>query len=449
MVNYLIDGNGALGPTDCRRVGPNVTGCYDYDIRENSYALMYVALDGLFDPNPTQAAAAAAAVSLDMQNRWTPSQQAAGEWVMGADVTGYASWINGFTVTAQPGYSTITAQPGSTFNQSSFPAPPFSAGSPPLAIWLATGGTALPASNAQGDTAWYYVQYLDSTHLQLIDTNGNPVNYVAGTACSAPSCSGLAWSISGLLGYGSQPFMVGIQNRAFYLVNQLLASNNPATSQPYDPVNANLASGYTLSNANWFATTGLNSNTKGLYYGRAFVDCEPPSKAYPGCDSGLYADRELNGEGLNVATTAYILNPGAASIKTLGDLMMSAMFSCTPAAPGYDGVCIQGDQAVPTGFMYSGGAQHKWWGYYWGIGANWSWASARLGGVSPPIPRVVQVSLNLGIATQAVLTLVRPDGTSSQVTCTSSPCAVTIDAREGDHLLSINYLDPYRWNSCR
>jgi hypothetical protein len=51
------------------------------------------------------------------------------------------------------------------------------------------------------------------------------------------------------------------------------------------------------------------------------------------------------------------------------------------------------------------------------------------------------VSLNFQGATQAVLTVVAPDGTSTQVTCSSSPCPVTIDAREGDHLLSINYLN--------
>jgi hypothetical protein len=120
---------------------------------------------------------------------------------------------------------------------------------------------------------------------------------------------------------------------------------------------------------------------------------------------------------------------------------MSAMFSCSPGSIDYDGYCTQADFVPNGGYLYGATTQHKWWGYYWGVGGNWSWASARLGGTAPPLRRVVMVSLNFQGATQAVLTVLAPDGTSTQVTCTSSPCPVTIDAREGDHLLSINYLN--------
>jgi hypothetical protein len=64
-----------------------------------------------------------------------------------------------------------------------------------------------------------------------------------------------------------------------------------------------------------------------------------------------------------------------------------------------------------------------------------------LGGLLPPIPRVVQLSLDFQNATHAELTVTRPDGSTSQVTCSTSPCPVTIDARLGDHLVSIKYLN--------
>jgi hypothetical protein len=148
----------------------------------------------------------------------------------------------------------------------------------------------------------------------------------------------------------------------------------------------------------------------------------------------------LNSEALNVATIAARFNPASAISITLGNTMIAAMYAQTGES-GFDGANILGDLVNP-GFMYVGNAQHKWFGAFWGVGADWSWASTRLGGLRPPIPRVVQVSLDFQMASQAVLTVVRPDGTSSQVTCTSSPCAVSIDSREGDHILSIKYLNP-------
>jgi hypothetical protein len=94
--------------------------------------------------------------------------------------------------------------------------------------------------------------------------------------------------------------------------------------------------------------------------------------------------------------------------------------------------------------MYSSSSFPKWFGYFWGIGAVWAWPSVRLGGLVPPQPRVVDLSANLnfpGNATQAWVTVTKPDGTSAQVICTASAtCQVTMDAREGDHLLSIRYL---------
>jgi hypothetical protein len=160
----------------------------------------------------------------------------------------------------------------------------------------------------------------------------------------------------------------------------------------------------------------------------------------PGCDSGLLGDRELNSELLNVATIALRLNPTSTTALTLGNTMMAAMYAQL-GEPGFDGTNILSDLINP-GFLYTTSSQHKWLGAFWGVGANWSWASARLGGLRPPLPRVVQVALDFQTASQAVLTVIRPDGTSSQVTCTSSPCPVTIDGRQGDHLLSIKYLNP-------
>ena len=464
MVNYLIASPGSV-PQSCNLVGPTSTTCGGgfTDTRESSYALGDVALDVLFDPSPTQVATSAAAVSRDMNNRWDPWQQSNGTWYMCGDVTGYSSWINSFTASVSVGSSTVTAQSGQTWSQGNFVAPPFGPGNIPSSIWFNPNGTTVPepassfGAATSGDTAWYYVKYINSTTLQLIDVNGNPVNYTSNVSCTS-SCSGLGWSVSGLLGCGVQPFMVGINSWAFWTVSQALATTNPSTGTAWDAVNANKAASFTLANATWTATTGVDFNTytagssgsatvNGLYYGRGFVSCEPPtySTANPMCDNNAFFDpngsfqqgRFLNGEGVNIATKAAILNPGSNLVKLLGDTLMGAMFG-TPGTPGGDNYNIASN--LTTNYI-SFTSAHKWWGYFWGIGAGWSWPSARLGGLTPPIPRVIQQELNFGAATQALLTITRPDGETSQVTCTSSPCAVSIDARQGDHLIQVQYLD--------
>ena len=305
------------------------------------------------------------------------------------------------------------------------------------------GGTGYTVAAVSGTTATINVsgvgctassaRIYDAVRVQLSDINGNPVTYIADNSC-ANSCSGLGWEVGGVLGEGSQPYQVGIESRGFYFTSLALRG--------YDDVSANAAQAFILSNANWTSSTGLNSTNKGLYYGRVFPTCEPPAAAYPGCDSGLIGDRDLNGEGMNTANMAFLLYPGSATAKTLGDLLMSAMFSVAGdgSSPGFDGTNILGDLS-PGGYMYASNSSHKWFGYYWGASAPWSWPSIRLGGLMPPVPRVIDVSLNFQSSAQALLTVTRPDGTSSQVTCTSSPCPVTIDSRQGDHLLSIKYLD--------
>ncbi len=444
LTNYLIGIQSP--PNSCSRIGPvppyssygtpvNICG---FDLREQGYADTYVAFDALFDTNPTQAAAAQQALSLEMQNRWIPQQQAAGEWL--ENEPSNSSQNAGFTVTATNGSSTVTVQSGYSWPNGAFAAGPYSASNPPSSFWINSSGTNPLYSNSQGDTDWYYacLGANPSTQITLCDVNGNPVNY-AGTGGS-----GLGWQVGGLTGFGNQPYQVGIQNRAFYFISQALAG--------YDPPSAASAAQFTLSNAYWIATTGFNSTNKGLYYGRVFPNCEPPSKAYSFCDSGLLGDRELNGEGMNVAIAAYALNfatfgqssdgSKANAIRLLGDAMMSAMYSVPgdASAPGYDGTNILGDQ-YPNGYQYTGNGQHKWFGFYWGIGGGWSWASTRLGGVTPPAPRTIQVSPDFQVSSLDVLTVTRPDGSSSQVNCTSSPCSVVIDSRQGDHLLLTRYFD--------
>jgi hypothetical protein len=65
------------------------------------------------------------------------------------------------------------------------------------------------------------------------------------------------------------------------------------------------------------------------------------------------------------------------------------------------------------------------------------------GGVAQLENRAITAAFNLASvpnATEARVTLTRPDGSTAQATCSSSPCSVPADVRQGTHLLRIEYL---------
>jgi hypothetical protein len=435
ITQNFINKNGQQAQPLCNGIGPNVSTCGAIpDTRENAYELEIAALDAMYSDNSTNAGIALAALQLDMQYRWPPN---ASNYFSQTD-GGNGSWNNwvGSSATVTVGSPTVTIT-GHPLGPSYFPAPPWSNANPSISIWFTPSpASTLPVSNASGDSHWYFGStYVDSTHFMLTDSSGNPTPYVSDVSCSRGTCSGIGYELAGLAGVGQQPFMVGIVSDGFYHANAALFSSYPAQ--------AAAAATYALQNGNWMATTGLNSSQKGLYYGRIYISCEPPATGNGSCiDATTQQARDLNAEGLNTASVGYQLNGySSVTLLTLGDEMMNAMFAC-PGDPRSDGTCIVYSDL--QGYMIGGLGLAKWFGYFWGIGANWAWPSVRLGGLLPPQPRVVDLSVNLNFpsnAIQALVTVTKPDGTSAQVVCTASAtCQVTMDAREGDHLLFIQYL---------
>jgi hypothetical protein len=460
VINFLIGQgtpNGTL--TSPCSVGPTITNC-GQDVRDGAYGLEWAAQDALYNsgaagasPNPAQYTLDLAALSRDMNNRWgicqNPAYYPNGICTQIDNINSYyASWNTGganFSVTVTNGSPTVTAN-GGTFTSTPFTAcSPTACGSsnPPNAIWITSTGATQPSYPLQGDGNWYYVVYSNPATLTLTDINGGPVPYTGASNAAAgfQTITYLhAQNDPGYLGFYWQPYMTGILNSAYWFVSMALATS--------DPTNAANAATWALNNANAMATTGLNTMRQGGFaingpYYAIGITCAGGGRGATysttgGCDTGLLGDRELNSETLNVATIAFRFF-GSAPVLTLGDTMMAAMYA-QPGEPGFDGTNILTDLVNP-GFLFTTFLQHKWLGAFWGVGADWSWASTRVGGLRPPIPRVVQVSLDYQTATHAVLTVVQPDGTSSQVSCTTSPCPITIDAREGDHLVFVRYLN--------
>jgi len=67
----------------------------------------------------------------------------------------------------------------------------------------------------------------------------------------------------------------------------------------------------------------------------------------------------------------------------------------------------------------------------------------RLGGLSAAKTRTVYVGVNLASvhnATHVTVTMTQPSGAVATATCSTSPCAVQADARQGNHVAQVTYL---------
>ena len=248
-----------------------------------------------------------------------------------------------------------------------------------------------------------------------------------------------------LAGYGQQPFMLGIKTLGMnFLATQTL------------PQLSSYATAYTQfakDAAGWLKSTGADPNALGMNYGSVFAFCEPlptPSAPgfiaadVPGCTSGFsIAARELNAEAASGISLYYQYNQSAANM-TWADQMYGALWgSSTYNAGGVyqDANSVAnnlGASNLLDAYIHAG----KWTGFFAGAGMSHRWPAERIGRQSP-VPRVVQIAYPanaIANATSARILLTAPTGASTTVSCTSSPCQVTVDDTQGTFLYQIQYL---------
>jgi hypothetical protein len=167
------------------------------------------------------------------------------------------------------------------------------------------------------------------------------------------------------------------------------------------------------------------------------------SLVYTNRNLQISAARFLAGEVHRSISQAYLFN-NSSSLRAAFDCVFGGMWG----GPNHIGPCADAnylDEYNPLGAgAFDFGRNYaKINGFAFGWGAGAQWPSARQGGVAAAMNRTLYVGFNLAsvpAATQVRLTLTKPDGTTAQTTCTSSPCSITSDAREGDHLLVLDYL---------
>lgn len=110
----------------------------------------------------------------------------------------------------------------------------------------------------------------------------------------------------------------------------------------------------------------------------------------------------------------------------------NALPSCASAAPPCGG---------DTGPSPKGA---KDWAQGTGAAGAGTHLGHRLGGVDAPSNTTAQFAFQLADfapADRARVTVIQPSGKSQVVNCAASPCALPVDARQGDHMVRVEYLD--------
>ena len=242
-----------------------------------------------------------------------------------------------------------------------------------------------------------------------------------------------------LVGRGVQPFMLGIKTLQMSWGSLI---DDAATATSYK----DLAAGA----ANWILNVGYDPLLKAVSYGRIFPQCEPsmteagdPSFVFriPGCiensanPDAVSTARVRNSEVQNAFRVAYQANP-TGEVKALGDQAYCAQWgNASMTQPGYCTEPITASNLTDANL-----AAYKWTGFFFGVGMAHQWPAVRVGGVSPPLPQTVSVNADLSQAASARITVTQPSSATIQYLCSSSPCQVVVDARQGAHWAQIDYL---------
>ena len=344
LILRAADGRSDMWP-GIRSIVANDYGRIDYsptdgqvsDVRENAYATAFQAELGLTDPSQSSTFTSNTQNALNIF--WGPTRQSGGNWVNLSN--GYASPWNGNDglVNVVNGSTTVTCVPPNG-QPSCFTTAMFSGND----FWTTTAN-----NPTVGDPISYTPTYVDGTHLMI------------SPAYQGATATGRGWELNNLVGVGTQPFMLGVLGSAFRL--------------SYLDTNDSRLPTWIGGIEQWISTTGFDTSTRGLWYGRVFPDCEPNPAADGNCVGGdTEQTRYLSGEADNAISAAYELNPTSA-IQSFGDNLYGAMFGGPTGGPDADSTFItdisNGGWAEETEYA-------KDFGFFYGWGNGSAWPAARL-----------------------------------------------------------------------
>jgi hypothetical protein len=213
---------------------------------------------------------------------------------------------------------------------------------------------------------------------------------------------------------------------------------------------ANNTWGYAAACASPSGVTGAPANTYS-------TEAVPVSA----CSAVAYANAERSIAEIVHEVNGYLYQQtGNAQYKTQGDALFAAGYGCGTSTQG----CLSGGTGLANAIAGGGpgadlGAGNfgdllvypvvgptglgKEFGSNSGAGRADTYLAYRLGGLRPPDNRPVRLSFNLATvpgATQVRVTVTQPSGVVTLTNCSTSPCSVTVDFRQGNHLMKLDYL---------
>jgi hypothetical protein len=319
----------------------------------------------------------------------------------------------------------------------------------------------IPATdNADYELPWACT-WVNSSTITL----DRPWSGTTNTCSSWPGCAATVYNLVqspgrntggyAIGGYGQEPFMA---------LGYGVASLNWASlsdTGSYPALWQTLA--YNVSTWGWTPGNGYDPYTQGINYATNGYgsDCTPkvPISSTIGfifgsnqgsgdwCQSdvtpsgGINTARGLAVEALNSLTQYYNSNPGS-TLKTFGDTVYGSIFASNTLTTG--GVYTPADNIPGSNQNF---CCYKWPGFYFGMGMSYQWPAARQGGVLPAVNRTVLIGVCLGSgcsgsipnATNVDVVLTAPNGVITTTNCTSSPCSVVADARQGNYQMILKY----------
>jgi hypothetical protein len=396
------------------------------DIRERAYITAILSYCGLFDPNASGRSRCKAQVSDFMNRYWTPFRFPDGSWRQLNSLAN--SWTGAATTVSLINGSRTVVGNGTSWTASQFPN---------HVVFLPNATQPTDFTAQAGEGVYYSATLVDSTHLQL----DRPYEGTTGTH---------GWMIGGsdpkAVGWGVQPFILGIAGVAFEYTAAALADS--------DPANSALAHEYNLGIANWLKRYAVSPETGGFYYVVGTIDCEPPIPASSTWCGGMgrpAAARLLSPIPLRSVMLAYAGTKDP-SLLAFGDALYNSMFAKPGTCPAGSSLCVPDGQYISdlndgTGWNMTGtpwgNGWHKYFGMVFGFGASHDWPAYRVGG--PQVRRRRPIRLGFDMQSVAGATAVRvsmiaPNGEVTETPCSSSPCTVTMDDRQGDHIFRLEYL---------
>ena len=251
-----------------------------------------------------------------------------------------------------------------------------------------------------------------------------------------------------IAGYGQQPYMLGINMRR----NEWLA---------HTPQSAYQAKALSLLGgaSQWMYNVGFSTDVGAVSYGRVYQACEPivpygdTTNPYAtwrnggACQpqgwniSSLPNYRQLNTEGSTALRGYYDTSGSTSTAVAWADKLYGAIFGYCPWTS--TGAFCDAYYAGPTSAMTNAAlGSYKYFGQAFGVGDSSTWPAVREGAVDAQVNRTLNVGYHLPAnATQAQILLTEPDGYMITNTCSGGVCPVVADARQGAHLMQIQYLN--------